>query len=550
MSALNDSNKPAVPHTFDFVVVGAGSAGCVLASRLSESGRFSVALLEAGGSDRNLWVTMPLAFGKLYGDAAVNWGYRSEPEPGLDGAISYQARGKLLGGTGSINGLTYMRGHRADYDRWRALGNVGWGYDDLLPYFRGAEQHVRGDGPYHGAQGPINVIDAPRHVLGEAFVDAAGRCGFPFNPDVTGESAEGFGRPQMTVRNGRRSSSAAEYLRPALRRSNLHVFQHCLVAGVVFENKVAKAVVFQCDGVEQRIAARCEVILCAGAFNSPQLLQRSGVGPADLLREHGIDIVADLPGVGGDLEDHFGVNLAYRCTHSITVTDEVVHPIRRAAMMLDYLVRRRGALAGNASYCIGFMRTAPHLPIPDAHISLLGWARGDPRPDAKHFGLYRFPAFTLVVSLMRPESRGSVQIRDLDPASAPRIRFNFFQSEADQQALLSALRIARRIMSSAPICEYVAAELIPGPAVQSDEEWLAFCRSQGRSTHHAAGTCKMGSGPRSVVDARLRVKGVRGLRVVDSSVMPSMVAGNINSTVIVIAEKGAAMILEDHKNPQ
>ncbi|GEO16121.1 GMC family oxidoreductase [Microvirga aerophila] len=530
---------------FDYVVVGAGSAGCVVAARLSESGKYSVALLEAGGEDGQFWVEAPLGFGKLYNSPLLNWAYESEPESGLGGTRSYQPRGKLLGGTGSINGMVYMRGRREDYDGWRERGNVGWGYDDVLPYFKRSEDNIRGEGPFHGAGGPIAVVDGPHHELGTAFIEAAEACGFARTADHASTRHDGFGVPQMTIRKGRRSSSATAYLRPARKRPNLRVILNALATRLIIKGGVATGIEYQAGGRRATVSARKEVIVCTGAFNTPQLLQVSGLGPAQLLKDNGIQVIADLPGVGADLEDHFGVNMVFRCTRAITITDQVRNPLRRMAMGLQYLALRQGSIATHGTYCTGYVRSDPARPVPDGHISLVGWARaGNGRSDSG-FGLVDYPAFSLTTSILQPESRGSVRIRSADVSVAPEIRFNFFQSPRDHATLLGVIRIARRIVAAEPMRDYVSEEVLPGAVIRSDDDLLEFCRTYGRSTHHAAGSCKMGVGPNAVVDQRLRVRDVHSLRIVDASIMPTMVCGNINMPVIMIAEKGAAMILED-----
>lgn len=530
---------------FDYVVVGAGSAGCVVAARLTESGKYSVALIEAGGEDKKFWVEAPLGFGKLYNNVLLNWAYESEPETGLRGARSYQPRGKILGGTGSINGMVYMRGRREDYDGWRERGNVGWSYEDVLPYFKRSEDNVRGEGPFHGAGGPIAVVDGPRHELGTAFIKAAKACGFALTSDHAGSRHDGFGVPQMTIRKGRRSSSASEYLRPARKRPNLRVIINALATRLIIKNRVATGVEYQAEGRRAIVSARKEVIVCTGTFNTPQLLQVSGLGPVQLLKDNGIEVIANLSGVGADLEDHFGVNMVFRCTRSITITDQVQSPLRRMAMGLQYLLLRQGSIATHGTYCTGYVRSDPVQPFADGHISLVGWARARNGRSDSGFGLVDYPAFSLTTSILQPESRGSVRIRSADVSIAPEIRFNYFKSTKDHATMLGLIKIVRRIIASEPMRDYVLEEVLPGVVTQSDDDMLEFCRTYGRSTHHAAGSCKMGVGPNAVVDQRLRVRDVHSLRIVDASIMPTMVCGNINAPVIMIAEKGSAMILED-----
>ncbi len=530
---------------FDYVVVGAGSAGCVVAARLSETGRHSVALVEAGGNDSHFWVDVPLGFGKLYNSRKLNWSYESEPEPGLKGARSYQPRGKLVGGTGAINGTVYMRGRREDYEHWRSLGNDGWGYEDVLPFFRKSERNQRGASRHHGGGGEISVVDVPRHELGDALLAAARERGQPINSDHSGPSHEGFGYTQMTTHRGKRSSSASAILRPALKRRNLRLISHALVTRILVNDGVATGVELRRNGTVETLKARREVIVSGGTFNSPQLLQVSGIGPAALLGGLGIPLVRDLPGVGENLQDHFGASIVYRCTRPVTIPAVVSNPARLAWMGLEYLLFRKGLMATNGTMCIGYVRSDPARQAADAAIALVGWARAANGLSSSGLGLQKFSSFTLTTSILHPESRGSVRIKSSDPMAAPEIRFNFFQSAADHATMVGAIRVARQIMASPPMAPYVAEEIMPGPGFQADHELIDYCRDHGRSTHHAAGTCKMGIDDMAVVDPRLRVRGVGRLRVVDASVMPSMVAGNINAPTVMIAEKGAAMILED-----
>lgn len=532
-------------QTFDYIVVGAGTAGCVIAARLTESGRHSVALIEAGGEDNNFWIHVPIGYGKLYDHPKYNWLYETEPEPELGGTRSYQPRGKVIGGTGAINGMVYMRGQREDYDHWRQLGNIGWSYDDVLPYFRKSEDNARGGSHYHGVGGPIRVIDNTRHELGDAFLAAAGQAGFPLNADHSGAAHEGFGYTQMTVRNGRRCNSAVAFLYPARKRPNLQVITNALVKRIVMHNRAAVGVEFQRGGAIETIRARGEIILCGGAFNSPQVLQASGIGPAELLHSHGVPVTADLPGVGAELQDHFGIGMAYRCSRPITVNDSVNNPVRRIAMGLQYLLFRRGLMATNATFCIGYVRTDKHLAAPNVGVAFGAWARAAVGHTKSGLGLHKFSGFTFTTFLLHPDSRGSVRIKSADTAVAPEIRFNFFRTENDHETMVKAIRSVRRIASMPALTPYIVEELTPGASRQTDEELISFCRGNGRSTHHAGGTCKMGTGDNAVVDPRLRVRGITGLRVADASIMPRMVGGNTNAPIVMIAEKGSAMILED-----
>jgi len=530
---------------FDYVVVGAGTAGCVVAARLSESGAHRVALIEAGGKDEGFWVHTPLGFGRLWDDPKYNWRYESEPEPELAGGRSYLPRGKVLGGTGTINAMVYVRGQREDFESWRRLGNVGWGHDDVLPYYRKSEDNERGADAYHAVGGPMRVSDMARHELTDAFVEAGVQAGYPRNADFNGASQDGFGYNQVTIRNGRRGSTSIDFLRPALRRPNLKVLTHALAKRILFRDGRAAGVEFLRGGALRRLAARREVVLCGGSFNSPQLLQVSGVGPAELLAKHGIPVIADAAGVGANLQDHFQVSISYRCSRPVTVNDYVNNPLRRLAMGMQYLLFRKGMMATNATLVGGCLRTDPSLPAPDVKVQLRLWGRSITGRSRERMGLHPFSSFLVSIMLLHPGNRGTVRIRSADSAAQPEIRFNYFQSERDRRASLVSLKVIRRVMSMPAIALYVAEEMSPGPACATDEELIDFCRRQGTTNHHSVGTCKMGVDELAVVDPRLRVRGVGRLRVVDASIMPSIVGGNPNATIVMIAEKGADMILED-----
>ena len=532
---------------FDYVVIGAGSAGCVIAARLSESGSHQVALLEAGGEDSSFWVKMPLGFGKMYDNPKYCWLYESEPESELQGTTFRAPRGRMLGGTSSINGLVYLRGQREDFDHWRDLGNAGWGYDEVLPYFLKSEDNDRGAGKFHGKGGPLGVSSNPHHEMVDAFVEAGIKAGYPRNDDFNGATQEGFGCTQITARNGQRSSAAMAYLHPARSRSNLKVLTHAVAQRIVFKDGRAIGVEIKRGGSVTLVKARKEVILCGGAFNSPQLLQLSGIGPGGLLQAHGIPVLVDLPGVGENMQDHFMGTLNFRCTKNVTVNDMMSNPLRKLRNGLQYLLFRKGLLSTNAQFGAGFVRTDPALPAPDIRLNMNLWTRTNrARPGSpEKMGLDRFPSFGISVYVLHPDARGTVRIKSTDSAAAPEIRFNMFKSERDHMKVVKGARIARHILTLPPVADYVAQENAPGPAAQSDAEIIDFFRSHGRHNNHAVGTCRMGVDDMAVVDPRLRVKGVSGLRVIDASVMPRIVAANTNAPTIMIGEKGAAMILED-----
>ncbi len=535
------SERSSQAPEFDYIVVGAGSAGCVLANRLTADGRHSVLLLEAGPKDSNIWIHVPLGYGRLFKEKAVNWMYQTEPEPGLDGRTVFQPRGKVLGGSSSINGLLYVRGQHEDYDRWRQLGNAGWGYDDVLPYFRKAENQERGPDAFHGTGGPLPVSD---HVmtdpLSKAFIAAAVETGIPFNPDFNGASQEGAGFFQTTTRKGRRASTAVAYLRPAKGRANLRIETAALAQKILFEGRRAVAVEYR-QGADLRCArARREVLVASGAYNSPQLLQLSGVGPAGLLQRHGIGVVLDAAGVGNDLQDHMQVRVVMRCTQRITLNDVVNHPVRKVLAGMSYAAFRKGWLTIAAGTAGAFFKTNPRLATPDIQIHFLPFST-----DKMGEKLHAFSGFTASVCQVRPESRGSLRIRSADPTVPPEIRVNYLSTETDRTANVEGLKILRRILAAPALRPYVVDEVDPGPKISSDDELLGFCRQRGSTVYHPVSTCRMGNDPLAVVDQRLKVRGIEGLRVVDGSVMPDLVSGNTNAPIIMIAEKASDMILED-----
>jgi choline dehydrogenase len=513
----------------DTIVVGAGSAGCVLASRLTEDPRRSVLLLEAGPSDSHFWIHVPLGYGKLFAKSEVNWGYESESEPALNGRRIFTPRGKVLGGSSSINGLVYIRGQRADFDGW---GIPGWGFDDLLPYFRKSEDQQRGPDAWHGAGGPLSVSDLPKHELCDAFIAAAQASGIPRNDDFNGASQEGTGYYQATTGKGRRCSTAYGYLRPVRGRPNLRVEVKALVTRVLFDARKAIGVEYVQNG-SKHVQKADHVILSGGSFNSPQLLQLSGVGPAALLQQHGIPVVHDQPAVGEGLQDHFYARTFWRCARDITLNDDMASLFRQAKIGLQYLLFREGPLTVAAGHAAAFVRTKPDLKEPDAQIYFINFSA------ARRGGiLHAHSGFTTAVSQLQVESRGSVRIKSADATASPAIRYNYLATENDRRVMVEGLKIMRRIVNTAPLRDYVAEEFMPGTKVQTDEDWLGYCREMGETVFHPTSTCRMGA----VVDDRLRVKGVEGLRVVDASVMPAVPSGNINAAVIAVAEKAADLV--------
>ena len=529
--------------SFDYIIVGAGSAGCVLANRLSSSGRHRVLLLEAGGRDRNPWIHIPLGYGKLFTDPKVNWLYQSEPEPELNGRSIIQPRGKVLGGSSSINGLLYVRGQREDFDHWRQLGNAGWSFDDILPYFRRSEDQQRGADDLHGTGGPLSVSDVSEpHPLCEAFIKASEQAGFPRNDDFNGPEQEGAGYFQLTARNGRRSSTATGYLKQARRSANLKIESGALTTRVLLDGRRAKGVEYRVGSETRTAYADGEVILAAGAINSPQILQLSGIGPAELLRAHGIAVVADHMGVGADLQDHFQVRLQYRCTEPITMND-VINSRRHSLMAgLRYILFRKGLLTIGAGYAGGFFRTGAAVATPDVQVHFIIFS-------AEKIGakLHPFPGFIASVCQLRPESRGFVRIKSADPAAAPAIQPRYITAQSDRDTMLAGTKLMRNIMGQPAMRRYIAEERLPGPSCTSDADFLAYMRETGTTIFHPTSTCRMGPDPKSVVDERLRVRGFEKLRVIDGSIMPTVVSGNTNAAIVMIGEKGADMILQDAK---
>ncbi len=526
--------------SFDYIIVGAGSAGCVLADRLSASGRYRVLLLEAGGLDRNIWIHIPLGYGKLFSNAKFNWLYQSEPEPELNNRKIIQPRGKVLGGSSSINGLLYIRGQREDFDHWRQLGNTGWSFEDVLPFFRQAEDQQRGADELHGSGGPLAVSDVEPHPLCDAFIKAAEQAGYPRNDDFNGPAQEGAGYFQMTARNGRRCSTARGYLKPAKRRTNLQVVSGALASRVLFDGKRAVGVEYTQGGVVHRAGAEGEVILSGGAFNSPQLMQLSGVGPGSLLQKYGIGVVSDMPGVGDDLQDHFQARFNYRCSERITTNDAMATLRGRVGMVLDYAFNRGGPLSIGAGYAGGFFKTDPSLASPDVQIHFILFSA-----DSVGQKLHTFPGFLASVCQLRPQSRGHVRIKSADPAQAPAIQPAYMSAPADRQVMIEGMKLTRRIMGQPAISRYIVEELNPGARVTSDADLLAFAREKGTTIFHPTSTCRIGSDAKAVVDERLRVRGIEGLRVIDGSIMPTVVSGNTNAAIVMIAEKGAKMVLQD-----
>jgi choline dehydrogenase len=518
----------------DFIVVGAGSAGCAVAARLSEDSATRVLLLEAGGEDRNRWIHIPLGFGKTFADPSVNWCYETEPDPGAADRRVFWPRGKVLGGSSSINGMVYIRGQAEDFDHWRQLGNTGWSFDEVLPYFRRSEHQTRGADRFHGTDGPLCVSDVAQHPICEAFITAATQLGFPRNDDFNGTSQDGVGYHQTTTRNGKRCSTAVGYLRPAIQRANLDVVTGALTEKILLENRRAVGVAFRRNGRLCTARAAREVILCGGAVNSPQLLMLSGIGPHDHLAGFGIPVVHHLPGVGQSLQDHYSAPIKLRCKLPITVNDVMLSNARKLKAGLEYYMFHRGPLSMISSPAALFARTRPELASPDVKISISPFSA-----ERTQDGLHQFSGFTMIAYQLRPESRGEIKLKSPDPFDAPAVHPNYLATETDQRTIVAGLKLCRRILATPQMQSLVEAEFQPGAAVESDEELLDYARRRGGTVYHPTSTCKMGSDPMAVVDAELRVRGVDKLRVADASIMPTVVSGNTNAATIMIGERVA-----------
>ncbi|WP_175819326.1 choline dehydrogenase [Burkholderia sp. BCC0419] len=531
-------------RSFDYVVVGAGSAGCVLANRLSDGGRHTVCLLEAGPADHSMWIHVPIGYGKTMFHPVYNWGFHTDPDPNMHNRRLYWPRGRTLGGCSSINGLIYVRGQQQDYDHWAALGNRGWSWRECLPYFRRLEHNTLGEGPTRGTGGPLWASAIrQRHELVDAFVAASNRLGVRTVDDFNTGDQEGVGYYQLTTRNGLRCSTAVAYLKPARGRPNLHIETDAQALKVLFDGAQASGVHYVQHGKVHEVRALREVILAAGALQSPQLLQVSGVGPASLLDRHGIAVVADRKGVGENLQDHLQVRLIYEVTKPITTNDELHSWVGRAKMGLQWALFRGGPLAIGINQGGMFCRALPdESATPDIqfHFSTLS-------ADSAGGSVHPFPGCTYSICQLRPESRGTVRIRTGDARDAPSIQPNYLDTERDRRTTLAGVRFARRVAAAEPMAPLMKREVRPGAHAQTDDELLEFCREYGQTIFHPSGTAKMGvaSDPLAVVDERLRVYGTRGLRVVDCSIMPTLVSGNTNVPIVMVAEKASDMILED-----
>ena len=529
-------------RTYDYIVVGAGSAGCVLANRLSADPSNRVLLLEAGGRDLNPWIHIPVGYFKTMHNPATDWCYVTHPDPGIAGRRLQWPRGKVLGGTSSLNGLLYVRGQREDYDRWRELGNVGWGFDDVLPYFKKSEDQENGADEYHGVGGPLKVSNLRlRREIAHRFIAAAEETGIPRNPDYNGASQEGVAYFQQTAYKGVRWSTARAFLNPVKKRPNLDIQTRAHVLKLNFEGRRVTGVEYRRDNDVINATARTEVVLSAGAIGSPQILQCSGVGDGALLQKLGIPLVHELKGVGQALQDHLQVRLVYK-TNKRTLNDEVNNPLQKMWIGLQYILTRTGPMTLAASQVAIFTRSDPSLNRPDIQFHMQPLSADKPGD-----GPHKFSAFTASVCQLRPESRGSVNIVSPDPKVHPRIDPNYLATERDQQVAIAGVKVARRIVDAKAIRDCIVDEYVPGRAYQTEEELLQAVRLYSQTIYHPTSTCKMGNDSLAVVDDRLKVRGIEGLRVADSSIMPEIVSGNTNAPTIMIGEKASDMILEDNR---
>ncbi|HEY5225558.1 MAG TPA: choline dehydrogenase [Methylovirgula sp.] len=526
---------------FDYVIVGGGTAGCVLANRLSADGRSKVLMLEAGPKDRSLWIHLPIGYGKTMFHKTLNWGFYTDPEPAMKGRRIYWPRGRTLGGSSSINGLIYIRGQAADYDRWAASGNRGWSWRDVLPYFVRSEHNTRGASSLHGSDGPLWCSDIEhKHELIETIIAGAEELGLPRRADFNDGDQEGVGYYQLFTRHGWRCSSAVAYLRPAQKRANLCVEVDAQAIGLIIDGRQATGVRYRQHGQLREAHATREVILAAGALQSPQLLLLSGIGPADDLTRQGIAVALDLPGVGENLQDHLQVRLIYKVAKPITTNDDLASFMGQTRIGLQWLLTRSGPLAVGINQGGLFARVLPDSATPDVqfHFATLSADLAGAKPHA-------FSGCTFSVCQLRPESRGKITLRSRDPFEAPSIKANYLATELDRRCTVEGIKLGRRIAATQSLKSLLTEEYKPGPGAESDADLLDFARGSGATIFHPSGTCKMGSDPMAVVDERLRVHGIENLRVVDCSIMPTLVSGNTCSPVVMIAEKAAEMILSD-----
>ncbi|CAH2404985.1 GMC family oxidoreductase [Mesorhizobium ventifaucium] len=537
-------------QTYDFIIVGSGSAGSVVAERLSASGRFSVLVLEAGGTDRRFYVQMPLGYGKTFFDPAVNWNYKTEPDPGLAGNVDHWPRGKLLGGSSSINAMVWIRGAREDFDAWRDAGNPGWGFDDLLPVFKAIEDNQAGADRWRAVGGPLHITDCSTsvHPLTKRYLAAANQAGLPFNPDFNGASQEGAGIYQITTKNGRRMSAARAFLRPAMKRKNLRVEINALATRILFEGKRAVGIEYLQNGETKTARAGREIILSGGSINSPQLLQLSGVGPSALLGALGIAVVHANKNVGANLQDHVGINYTFR--GRLPTLNQILRPWWGKLMVgMQYMLMRSGPLSLSMNNAGGFFRTDPALSRPNMQLYFQAFSTVIPKsgerpiltPDP-------WPGFSIGLSNCRPSSRGEIMIRSANPRDYPKIVANAFSTEPDVAEMLAAVKFIRKIAAMPAMVDIIEEEVLPGPSITSDADLIQDFRKRSGTVYHPVSTCRMGpDATAAVVDPRLRLHGLEGLRVIDASIFPDNITGNTNAASIMTGWKGAELVLEDQK---
>ena len=537
-------------EAYDFVIVGAGSAGCVLADRLSEDGRHSVLVIESGGSHKRFLVDMPLGYGKLFHDDSLNWSYTTEPDAHRGGATDYWPRGRILGGSSSINAMVYIRGQQEDYDNWARLGNTGWGFSDVLPYFTKSEDNDRGADPLHGAGGPLKVssIDRQRHPSVALAIEAARTLGYPVNPDFNGPTQEGFGLYQFTFRDGRRCSNAVAFLERAMQRRNVTVVTQATVRRILIEGRRATGVEFLRNGEVVSIAAKREVLLAAGAINSPTVLQRSGVGPGALLQELGIDPVQASDAVGANLQDHSQVGMAFR-TKGPTLNNTLSSAHGKLWAGIQYVMARKGPLTLSVNQAGAFIRTRPELTRPDSQLYILPLSfRTNPGKEKAGLALDTFGGMIMTASPCRPQSRGSIRIRSIDALTPPAIRANYLSTEDDVRVMVDSLKVLQRLVCAMPLADMIESRMRPECPLDTTEQLTAHALANCKTTYHPTSTCTMGVDPcSSVVDPQLRVHGLERLRVIDASIMPLVISGNTNAPATMIGEKGADLVRADHR---
>ncbi len=525
----------------DYAIVGAGSSGCVIANRLSADPNTKVALLEAGGPDTNPWIHIPVGYFKTMHNPSVDWCYRTEPDPGLNGRSIDWPRGKVLGGSSSLNGLLYVRGQKEDYDRWRQMGNIGWGWDDVLPLFKRCEDQERGEDEFHGVGGPLSVSNMRiQRPICDAWVAAAQAAGYPFNPDYNGAEQEGVGYFQLTTRNGRRCSAAVAYLKPIRNRDNLNIITHALVTKIELDGKQATGVVYRDrSGETKTLKVRREIILSGGAINSPQILMLSGIGDPDHLKANGIEPTHALPAVGKGLQDHLQARLVFKCNEP-TLNDEVRSLFNQARIALKYALFRAGPMTMAASLATGFLKTRPDVQTPDIQFHVQPWSADSPGE-----GVHPFSAFTMSVCQLRPESRGELQLDGPDPSKYVKIIPNYLSTETDCRTIVAGVNIARKIATHNPLASKISEEFRPTSDLSCDDYagTLDWARSNSVSIYHPTGTCAMGTSENAVVDPELKVKGIDNLCVADCSIMPEIVSGNTNAPAIMIGEKASDLLI-------